>query len=81
MHLRNVLRRAPTIRQWLAMLLGAFIAPAARKRLEKRSDCSRNAHIWTRALTDRVDPWHLVTGMLNDDLIAAFSRHAAASAT
>jgi PAS domain S-box-containing protein len=29
MGLRDVLRRAPTIRQWLAMLLGAFIVPAA----------------------------------------------------
>lgn len=29
MALRDVLRRAPTIRQWLAMLLAAFIVPAA----------------------------------------------------
>lgn len=29
MHLRDVLRRAPTIRQWLALLLAAFIVPAA----------------------------------------------------
>jgi PAS domain S-box-containing protein len=29
MRLRDVLRRAPTIRQWLAMLLAAFIVPAA----------------------------------------------------
>ncbi len=29
MHLRDLLRRAPTIRQWLAMLLAACIVPAA----------------------------------------------------
>jgi PAS domain S-box-containing protein len=29
MRLRDVLRRTPTIRQWLAMLLAAFIVPAA----------------------------------------------------
>jgi PAS domain S-box-containing protein len=29
MRLRDVLRRAPTVRQWLAMLLAAFIVPAA----------------------------------------------------
>jgi PAS domain S-box-containing protein len=29
MRLHNLLRRAPTIRQWLAMLLAAFIVPAA----------------------------------------------------
>ena len=29
MRLRDVPRRAPTVRQWLAMLLAAFIVPAA----------------------------------------------------
>jgi len=63
MHLRDLLRRAPTIRLWLAMLLAAFIVPAAiavvalfvHSYQRERAGMERGALDVSRALMQAID--------------------------
>jgi len=63
MHLQNVLRRAPTIRQWLAMLLAAVILPAtlavavlfAYSYQRERAGIERTTRDVSRALMQAID--------------------------
>jgi PAS domain S-box-containing protein len=63
MRLHNLLRRAPTIRQWLAMLLAAFIVPAAAAVValfvhsyqRERAGIERATLDVSRALTQTID--------------------------
>jgi PAS domain S-box-containing protein len=63
MRLRDLMRRAPTIRQWLAMLLAAFIVPAAaaavalfvHSYLRERAGVERTTLDVSRALMQVID--------------------------
>ena len=63
MRLRDLMRRAPTIRQWLAMLLAAFIVPAAiavvalfvHSYQRERAGIERGALDVSRALMQAID--------------------------